>query len=168
MTDAAPSKSQVMVFLRTMRKRFADRFKGRSTRAIVRIVSEENRSDTELAEVRTALSIRNSMMAADRTLMAWVRTGLSMISFGITIYKLLQGLEQAGTLPAERSPREIGLLLIGLGTVSILLGTIEYWFRLKEATELKLSQIWRPAFVMALVMSGIGFLLFIGIIVRLV
>jgi putative membrane protein len=28
-----------------------------------------------------------TMMAADRTLMAWIRTSLAMFSFGYTIYK---------------------------------------------------------------------------------
>ncbi|MEJ8824851.1 DUF202 domain-containing protein [Variovorax humicola] len=35
-------------------------------------------------------------MAADRSLMAWVRTGLSMISFGFTIYMVIEGFAQQG------------------------------------------------------------------------
>ena len=35
-------------------------------------------------------------MAADRTLMAWIRTTLSMISFGFTIYKFLQAMFESG------------------------------------------------------------------------
>jgi len=37
-------------------------------------------------------------MAADRSLMAWVRTGLSMISFGFTVYKLLQAAQANGAV----------------------------------------------------------------------
>jgi uncharacterized membrane protein YidH (DUF202 family) len=43
------------------------------------------------------------MMAAARSLMmAWVGTGLSMISLGFTIYRLLEGL-QASYFPAQKS-----------------------------------------------------------------
>ena len=37
-----------------------------------------------------------------RTLMAWVRTALSMISFGFTIYKFLQVLQEQSTVPILR------------------------------------------------------------------
>jgi uncharacterized membrane protein YidH (DUF202 family) len=76
---------------------------------------------TELARIRTAL-------AADRTLMAWIRTSLSMLSFGFTIYKVLHTLSQARTIHLARSdgPRNIGLFLAGLGTASLVIGLIEY------------------------------------------
>ena len=58
-------------------------------------------------------------MAADRSLMAWIRTGLSMISFGFTIYKCWRPSSPAGSiLPHENSPRRIGLFLTGLGTIA--------------------------------------------------
>ncbi len=42
----------------------------------------------DMARLRTS-------MASDRTLMAWVRTALSMISFGFTIYKFFQYLYES-------------------------------------------------------------------------
>jgi putative membrane protein len=39
---------------------------------------------------RTDLAMERNYLAADRTLMAWMRTSLSMISFGFTIGKLRQ------------------------------------------------------------------------------
>ena len=47
----------------------------------------------ESSENRTDLAVVQNLMAADRTLMAWVRTALSMISFGFTIYKVIEGLQ---------------------------------------------------------------------------
>src|SRR3546814_19011455 len=44
----------------------------------------------DLGELRT-------VMAADRTLMAWIRPALSMFSFGFTIYKVLESMAEAGT-----------------------------------------------------------------------
>jgi putative membrane protein len=127
--------------------------------------------DTELANVlaqeRTNLAVRRTMMAADRSLMAWIQTALSMISFGFTIYKILQGFQENGSkLPAEQTPRNIGLFLIGLGTASMVMGTIAYWQTFKELRLLQHFPLWRPSFVVALIMSGLGLLLFVGIVVR--
>jgi putative membrane protein len=60
--------------------------------------------------------------------MAWIRTALSMIGFGFTIFKFLHGLEEAGSLHLRRpdEPRIIGLFLTALGTGSLLVGILEH------------------------------------------
>ena len=45
-----------------------------------------NETPPKLADV---LATERTRMAADRTLMGWIRTALSMIGFGFTIYKFL-------------------------------------------------------------------------------
>ncbi len=127
----------------------------------------ENKSSNELAELRTDLAATRTLMAADRTLMAWVRTALSMFSFGFTIYKILQAFQGAGQLPQGYTPRSAGLLLIGLGTFAMVMGTIEYWGTLREVHHVQSFRIARPALIMALVMSVLGLFLFFGIVVRL-
>jgi putative membrane protein len=124
----------------------------------------------QMAEVRTDLATRRTLMAADRTLMAWVRTALSMISFGFTIYKVLQGFQHGGGLGVKQQfdPETIGLFLIGLGTFSGVLGTIEYWHTLKELRQLQHFSIRRPAFVIALIMSVTGVSMFFSIITELI
>jgi putative membrane protein len=125
------------------------------------------KSANELAEERTDLAVKRTVMAADRSLMAWIRTALSMISFGFTLYKLLQAFQEAGTLlPHQDSPRRIGLFLTGLGTASVLIGTIEYWQTLRDLRDEYALRIWRPAFFLALILSLAGLLLFVGIIRR--
>ena len=70
-------------------------------------------SSSEMAQFNTRLAVERTAMAADRSLMAWVRTALSMISFGFTIYKLLEGFAQAGEhLRGASTPRDMGLFLI--------------------------------------------------------
>jgi putative membrane protein len=119
----------------------------------------------ELAQERTDLALERTLMAADRSLMAWVRTSLSMTSFGFTIYKLLQGFEHSGGVAIrDNSPRAIGLFLTALGTVAMVMGSIEYWYRLKKLRAQHGFRILQPSFVMALVMSATGLALFIGII----
>ena len=64
------------------------------------------------------MASERTILAADRTLMPWIRTTLSMISFGFTIYKFLQAMFESGksTLVASPAgPRNFGLALISLG-----------------------------------------------------
>ena len=125
------------------------------------MTTQETKSTNELAVERTDLATRRTLMAADRTLMAWVRTALSMISFGFTIYKVLEGFIQSGTpLPHANSPRNLGLFLIGLGTVCMLMGTIEYWQTLKELGRFDHFGTRRPTFIIAVIMSLTGLFLF--------
>jgi inner membrane protein YidH len=126
-----------------------------------------SRDATELAVERTDLAVQRNVMAADRSLMAWIRTALSMISFGFTIYKLLQGFQEAGTqLPHSSSPRAMGLFLTGLGTVAMISGTIEYWYRLKGLHVYNVRRSGRPSFIIALVMSATGLFLFVSILAK--
>ena len=125
-------------------------------------------TSNQLAEERTDLASSRTVMAADRSLMAWIRTGLSMNSFGFTIYKLLEGFQAKGAEVFEtHSPRAVGLFLTGLGTVAIVMGTVEYWHRRRELLAFGDVKLWRPAFVMALLMSAAGVFLFVGITSRL-
>jgi len=131
------------------------------------MTNPEPKSSNELAAERTSLAARRTLMAADRTLMAWVRTALSMISFGFTIYKLLQGFQQGGAeLPHPDSPRRMGLFLTSLGTLAMVMGTVEYWRVLADLRKLEQYRIWRPSFVMALIMAAASLFLFVGILIK--
>jgi putative membrane protein len=132
------------------------------------MTTPEPKSANDLAAERTDLAGVRTLMAADRTLMAWIRTALSMISFGFTIYKLLEGFQQAGAaLPHAQTPRNIGLFLTGLGTISMILGSIEYLGTLTSLRHTMLANPWRPSFFLAILMSVGGLFLFFGIITRL-
>jgi putative membrane protein len=133
------------------------------------IAPKEPLSSNQMAQERTELAADRTLMAADRSLMAWVRTGLSMISFGFTIYKLLEGFQSKGGAQVldTHSPRGVGLFLTGLGTVSIVMGTVEYWNRRRSMLQYGAVKLWRPSFVMAVLMSLTGLFLFFGITTRL-
>ena len=118
----------------------------------------------DLAQQRTDLAATRTLMAADRTLMAWVRTALSMLSFGFTIFKILQAVQQGGRqLPNEHTPRNVGLFLAVLGTMSMVMGTIEYLQTRKTLGQSMPIRLLRPSFVMAVIMSASGLILFGGL-----
>jgi putative membrane protein len=133
------------------------------------MTTADPRSANDLAAERTDLAEMRTMMGADRSLMAWVRTALSLLSFGFTIDKVLTGLQKAGqSLPDVNSPRNAGLFLVALGTGAMVMGTLEYWQVFRELRLMHHFRRMRPALIMALVMSVTGVLLFFGLFTRLV
>ncbi len=129
------------------------------------IVTDEKPENNppDLAVLRTA-------MAADRTLMSWIRTSLSMIGFGFTLYKILQALQEAGgALPRETTPRNAGLLLIALGVAALILGTWEYWQTRRSLQEFqKFSFMQSPTWIMSILSAVGGGVLFITVLMRVV
>jgi putative membrane protein len=84
---------------------------------------------------RTDLAIERSRLASERTLMAWIRTSLSMISFGFTIYKFFQYLsESAGPGGAWRTQGvlNLGRLMVVLGVLLLVPAVVQQWLFLRE------------------------------------
>jgi putative membrane protein len=99
--------------------------------------------------------------------MAWIRTALSLLSFGFAIYKILQEVEQSGkVLPNQDSPRNVGVVFAVAGTIAMVMGTIEYWQTLHELRRGTHFRYTRPAFIMSLLMSASGLILIFGILTR--
>ena len=75
----------------------------------------------ELNEIRTFLAL-------DRTLLAWVRTALTMVGAGFTVAKFLRGLiEKAEVIGMPKYfPLHLGYALIGLGMLGLLGGVAQY------------------------------------------
>jgi putative membrane protein len=114
------------------------------------------------------LGAMRTMMAADRTLMAWIRTSLSLLSFGFAIYKILQDLEESGKLlPHDNAPRNLGLFLGMMGTLAIIMGSISYWHTFQELHQDDAYVLLRPAFIMAVLMCVTGLLLVFGILAKI-
>ena len=129
----------------------------------------ENRTANEMAAERTGLASLRTGLAADRTLMGWVRTGMSMITFGFTVYKLLSEAQERGmVLPRETTPRNVGLFLIAAGTFATIMGKIEYAHTLRQLGATYPFKLYRPSFIMALVISLSGLVLFLGIVSQLI
>jgi len=119
-------------------------------------------------QVDPDLGVMRTMMAADRTLMAWIRTSLSMFTFGYTLYKVLQEVEEIAKLGLhEAAPRNAGIMLTVTGTVALIMGIIEYSVTLRMLRRSYKFRLARPTLVMSVVLTFAGGSLCIGIISRL-
>ena len=76
---------------------------------------------------RHAAHSRPHEASVQRTLMAWVRTAVSMITFGFTIYKFFD--LSSRTDPWQEimlGPHEFALIIIAIGLVALLLSTAQH------------------------------------------
>lgn len=116
---------------------------------------------TVLAHERTDLALGRSNLAAERTLMAWIRTALSMISFGFTIGKLGQVLNDVtlkGVLGFEHtvSMQSLAFFLVILGTGALLLAALQHRKRVLELRKAGLNRELSISFYVSIVLALIG------------
>ena len=78
--------------------------------------------------VSQQLAIDRTRLAHERTLMAWVRTSASLISFGFTIYKFFQYLRDKQEVQRDRlfGPREFAMVLVIIGITALVFATIQH------------------------------------------
>jgi putative membrane protein len=71
------------------------------------------------------MSFQRTRLSADRTLMSVIRTSLSLISFGFTIFQLFQKLKEGAMLHGSAAPaRNFGTALVALGIALLIFGII--------------------------------------------
>src|SRR5262245_62649597 len=89
---------------------------------------EQSEQRAPALDAGTRMAVDRTRLAHDRTLMAWVRTATSLISFGFTIYKFFQYLQEKDQARADRifGPREFALLMIGIGLTALVLATVQH------------------------------------------
>lgn len=120
-------------------------------------------------DTATRLAVGRTGMAANRTLMAWIRTSISMISFGYTIYKVIQGLQDSATgLSIVMQPALAGLVLTGLGILSLVVGMVEHYMVFQQLRQLAPISYWRHTLWIALLVLCVAAAIFIGILTRLI
>jgi putative membrane protein len=135
----------------------------------------------QLASMRTELSYHRNRMAADRTMMAMMRTSLSLIGFGFTIYTFFtnfrSGRDALGVLPPQ-APLRFGLALILIGIALLVIGIItdyRYMQRLKAQRRQLVARGMLPdepefprslSLIMAIALLLFGIAVFFSIVLR--
>src|SRR5271154_3593104 len=90
-------------------------------------VGEGNEFQQEL-KLADQLAVQRTALAADRTMLAGVRTSMSFIGFGFTIFNVLKYLQEHSSVKLMRlqTPRNIGLVMVMAGTIPLVVMMVQY------------------------------------------
>jgi putative membrane protein len=107
-------------------------------------------------------------MAAERTLMAWIRTALAMISFGFTLGKLGDALSSATVHLFGRTTGIAGVAysLVSLGTIALVLAAIQYRVEVARLVPEGGKRRQSVAFAVAVLLSVLGIFVFTDLVTR--
>ena len=111
------------------------------------------------------LAIDRTVMAADRSMLAGVRTSVSFIGFGFTIFNVLRVLQLNASVKVMRpgTPRNIGLFMLLAGTLPLVAMMIQY-SRILTKLGRKNRIASNPYFQMACVILLLGIILILALI----
>ena len=120
--------------------------------------------------ITNELARERNRAAADRTLLAWIRTSIAMIGFGFGVGKLTDVLEKQ-TAPIPNEPIDSGIIFgeafITLGIFSLLAAIVQYWRILKRIDDVQYAYTPSRALPMmtAILLLLIGLFAFIAILI---
>ncbi|HVN89306.1 MAG TPA: DUF202 domain-containing protein [Candidatus Binataceae bacterium] len=115
----------------------------------------------------TALAFVRTREAYERTMMAWIRTATSLITFGFSIYKFFQ-LETPMRPEQQRliGPRQFSIILVSIGIFSLLLATLEHHFNIRALRKSYPESRRSLAVLVAAMVSSLGLIALLAILFR--
>jgi putative membrane protein len=115
----------------------------------------------------TDLAVARTCLAHERTLMAWVRTSISLISFGFAMYKFFDFIR--GGQPSAQgsfSARRYALFIISIGLIALLLATWEHQRNMRALRAMFPNVPYSGVTVLAGLISLLGIVTLIAVILR--
>ena len=129
-------------------------------------------ADSHFAWLRTRLAL-------ERTMMAWLRTAVSLIGFGFAIVQFFEHLQQMpGVRPAEHphAAQYLGLALISCGVLALVISLWQYWSSVRYLwggsfavlAGITKEGLQSPVLAIAILLILIGVFAFLAVLLRLV
>jgi putative membrane protein len=122
--------------------------------------------------ITNELAKERSREAADRTLMAWMRTTLSLIGFGFAIASFRDILLKGGLIrnppPDFNGALVFGLSFVSLGVLGLFAATLQHWNILQHLKRDDFAYTgFKPlVFIMAILLMLIGLFAFLAVVMR--
>jgi putative membrane protein len=107
------------------------------------------------------LAAERTYLAHERTLMAWVRTGASLITFGFGFYQFFEFMHQEEpSIPVSRflGPRTFGVAFIIIGVGFLGTATVQHWQSMKRLRAQQFAATFSLTLLLAMLMTLIGIL----------
>jgi putative membrane protein len=92
---------------------------------------EHNEAAETPRDLRLPAALVRTALSSEQTLMSWIRTALSLFTFGFSITQFFHYLEQqkeGDQISAD--PRRLGVALVSAGIVVLLFAMLEHVLRL--------------------------------------
>jgi len=117
---------------------------------------------------RGELAKERNRAAADRTLLAWIRTSLALIGFGFGIDRIVEIISAERHRSATHLTAIVGLAFMALGIFAILSASATYRRELRLLSQQRYTyEERRPyALIVAFVLAVIGAIGFVGILIQ--
>jgi putative membrane protein len=107
-----------------------------------------------------------TMLAHERTLMAWTRTATSLISFGFTIYTFFHNFGPRDRPPGFLGPANYAMIMISIGLLCLFLATLRHMSDVRDLQRHEGAKPRRLAPLLAAMISVLGFLGLLAVILR--
>jgi putative membrane protein len=145
------------------------------------MMAHSSAQTSEISPREVDNSFQTTRMNAEQSLMGTIRTALSLIGFGFTIFqffKQLQKLEGAEQVLRQNAARNLGLTLAVVGVMLLVLGVIQHYRFMRELSRER-RDVLGEAFVKskpfpfsinmaaAVVLAGVGLLAILSMLVRI-
>lgn len=110
--------------------------------------SQSTPTKEQAEELKTHMDLRllgalvRTAFSSEQTLMSWMRTSVSLFTFGFSIAQFFHYLgDQQGGAQLSAGPRRLGLALIFLGILALVLAMVEHVYRLRTMQEQGLQRL---------------------------
>lgn len=123
--------------------------------------SSESQPETNPKRKRLNPSRVRDHLANERTYLAWMRTAVSLMGFGVVILRLRAF--QPVTVPGPGYGWKLGLLFSGVGLLTVLLSTVQYFVVRRDIEEdsYEPPDRWVILFSLAITLLGSGIIYFV-------
>jgi len=117
------------------------------------------------------LALQRTLMASERTFMAWTRTAISLITFGFSVPKIVEyTAESSRQLLGELGPRIFGTTLVCLGVFSLVASALQHGKLVRKTNELHQGMKFatsRLSYIVAIALTILGALALLDIVFRI-
>ena len=125
-------------------------------------MSQETPNRGELHSDGPGMAGFNTKLALDRTTLAWIRTTLTMASFGFGMVAFFRSLQQGSpgveTARLHQGAIHFGVALIVIGLSAMMCAGLSHWFTLRrlQRGEAPVLSHWSLSITVAMLFSVIG------------